>query len=100
MQYMSTKYKHDTNWNDRRCRSEPNCSVSKKQNAIETATYGAELVAMHFERDLTESICDNCTEDQTKDHKRLAKTTSIQTPMWAKKHKSVNYHTIQESQSQ
>ena len=84
-------------------------SYSKKQNKVELATFGAEMVATRVARDLTvvlriklkmfgvpidgpaDSYCDNNSVV-----KNLSIPTS--TSMLAKKHNAVNYHILSENQ--
>lgn len=81
-------------------------SYSKKQNTVESATFGSELVAMRIARDLIVSLriklkmfgipiqgpanvyCDN---------NGVVQNTSIPHSTLNKKHNSINYHIIRES---
>jgi len=79
---------------------------SKKQNTVESATFGAEMVAMRVARDLTVALRIKLKmfgvpidgpADFFCDNDSVVKNTSIPTSMLAKKHNSVNYHIIRES---
>jgi len=79
---------------------------SKKQNTVESATFGAEMVAMRTARDLTVSLRIKLKmfgvpiegpADFFCDNDSVVKNTSIPTSVLAKKHNSVNYHIIRES---
>lgn len=79
---------------------------SKKQNTVESATFGAEMVAMRVARDLTVALRIKLKmfgvpidgpADFFYDNDSVVKNTSISTSMLAKKHNSVNYHIIRES---
>lgn len=79
---------------------------SKRQNTVESSTYGSELVALRIARDLvvalriklkslgvplagpTNVFCDN---------QGVVKNTSIPESTLSKKHNSINYHVIRES---
>ncbi|KAL7527756.1 hypothetical protein ACHAWF_002296, partial [Thalassiosira exigua] len=81
-------------------------SFSKKQNTVETSTYGTELVAMRITRDMIVELrlkfksigipmvgpanvfCDN---------QGVVKNTSIPESTLSKKHNSVNYHIVWEA---
>ena len=81
-------------------------SFSKRQNTVESSTFGAELVALRIARDLT-------VEQRLKlksigvrirgpvnihcDNKGGAKNTSVPESTLSKKHNSINYHVIRES---
>ena len=78
---------------------------SKKQNTVESATFGAEMVAMRVARDLTVALRIKLKmfgvpidgpADFFYDNNSVVKNTSISTSMLAKKHNSVNYHIIRE----
>ena len=73
---------------------------SKKQNAVESATFGAEMVAIRVARDLTVALRIKLKmfgvpidgpADFFCDNDSVVKNTSISTSMLAKKHNSVNY---------
>jgi hypothetical protein len=84
----------------------PIYTFSKKQNTVEAATFGSELVAMRIARDLIVALriklkmfgvpikgaanfyCDNAG---------VVKNTSIPESTLSKKHNSINYHVIRES---
>mmetsp|Transcript_10096 Transcript_10096/g.15277 ORF Transcript_10096/g.15277 Transcript_10096/m.15277 type:complete len:320 (+) Transcript_10096:3214-4173(+) len=79
---------------------------SKKQNTVESATFGAEMVAMRTARDLTVALRIKLKmfgvpidgpADFFCDNDSVVKNTSIPTSLLAKKHNSVNYHIIRES---
>lgn len=79
---------------------------SKKQNTVESATFGAEMVAMRVARDLTVALRIKLKmfgvpidgpADFFCDNDSVVKNTSIPTSVLAKKHNSVNYHIIRES---
>ncbi len=79
---------------------------SKKQNTVESATFGAEMVAMRVARDLTVALRIKLKmfgvpidgpADFYCDNDSVVKNTSVPTSMLAKKHNSVNYHIIRES---
>ena len=79
---------------------------SKKQNTVESATFGAEMVAMRVARDLTVALRIKLKmfgvpidgpADFFCDNDSVVKNTSIPTSTLAKKHNSVNYHIIRES---
>jgi len=79
---------------------------SKKQNTVESATFGAEMVAMRVARDLTVALRIKLKmfgvpidgpADFFCDNDSVVKNTSIPTSLLAKKHNSVNYHIIRES---
>ena len=79
---------------------------SKRQNTVESATYGSELVALRIARDLIVSLriklkmfgvplkgptnvyCDN---------RGVVQNTSIPTSTLNKKHNSINYHIVREA---
>jgi hypothetical protein len=79
---------------------------SKKQNTVESSTFGSELVAMRIARDLIAALriklqlfgvplsgpanvlCDN---------QGVVKNTSIPESTLTKKHNSINYHIIHEA---
>jgi hypothetical protein len=76
-------------------------AFSKKQNTVESATFGSELVALRIARDMiklkmfgvpiegpTLVFCDN---------NGVVMNTSIPTSTLNKKHNSINYHIIRES---
>jgi len=81
-------------------------SFSKKQNTVESSTYGAELVALRIARDLI-------VEQRLKlksigvpirgpanvycDNQGVVKNTSIPESTLSKKHNSINYHVIREA---
>ena len=84
----------------------PIMTFSKKQNTVESATFGSELVAMRIARDFIVALriklmmfgipiygpgnfyCDNTG---------IVKNTSIPESTLGKKHNSINYHVIRES---
>lgn len=79
---------------------------SKKQNTVESATFGAEMVAMRTARDLTVALRIKLKmfgvpidgpADFFCDNESVVKNTSIPTSVLAKKHNAVNYHIIRES---
>ena len=81
-------------------------SFSKRQNTVESSTYGSEMVAMRLERDFIVEMkiklkmfgvpiggpanvyCDN---------KGVVSNTSISESTLTKKHNSINYHVIREA---
>lgn len=81
-------------------------SFSKKQNTVESSTYGSELVALRIARDqivamriklrsigvnvesATDVFCDNMG---------VVKNTSVPESTLSKKHNSINYHVIREA---
>ena len=81
-------------------------SFSKKQNTVESSTYGSELVAMRIARDQivamriklrsigvnimspTDVFCDNMG---------VVKNTSVPESTLSKKHNSINYHVVREA---
>ena len=81
-------------------------SFSKKQNTVESSTYGAELVALRIARDLI-------VEQRLKlksigvpirgpanvycDNQGVVKNTSIPESTLSKKHNSINYHVVREA---
>ena len=79
---------------------------SKKQNTVESATFGAEMVAMRVARDLTValriklkmfSVPIDGPADFYCNNDSVVKNTSIPPSMLAKQHNSGNYHIIRES---
>eukprot|EP00984_Skeletonema_dohrnii_P018105 scaffold8364_cov75-Skeletonema_dohrnii-CCMP3373.AAC.1 len=81
-------------------------SYSKKQNTVESATFGAEIVAARVARDLTVALRIKLKmfgvpidgpADFYCDNNSVVKNLSIPTSMLAKKHNAVNYHIIRES---
>mmetsp|Transcript_15229 Transcript_15229/g.22948 ORF Transcript_15229/g.22948 Transcript_15229/m.22948 type:complete len:216 (+) Transcript_15229:564-1211(+) len=79
---------------------------SKKQNTVESATFGAEMVAMRAARDLTVALRIKLKmfgvpidgpADFFCDNDSVVKNTSIPSSVLAKKHNSVNFHIIRES---
>ena len=79
---------------------------SKKQNTVESATFGAEMVAMRNARDLTVALRIKLKmfgvpidgpADFFCDNDSVVKNTSIPESVLAKKHNSVNFHIIRES---
>jgi len=79
---------------------------SKKQNTVESATFGDEMVAMRIARDLTVALRIKLKmfgapidgpADFFCDNDSVVKNTNIPTSTLAKKHNSVNYHIIRES---
>ena len=81
-------------------------SFSKRQNTVESSTFGAELVALRIARDLT-------VEQRLKlksigvpikgpanvhcDNQGVVKNTSVPESTLSKKHNSINYHVVRES---
>ena len=81
-------------------------AFSKKQNTVESSTYGSELVALRIARDLIVEMrlklrsigvpllgpanvfCDN---------QGVVKNTSIPESTLSKKHNSINYHVVREA---
>ena len=79
---------------------------SKKQNTVESATFGDEMVAMRIARDLTVALRIKLKmfgapidgpADFFCDNDSVVKNTNIPTSTLAKKHNSVNYHITRES---
>ena len=82
------------------------CSFSKRQNTVESSTYGSELVALRITHDLivelriklksigvpllgpTNVYCDN---------QGVVKNTSVPESTLNKKHNSINYHVVREA---
>jgi hypothetical protein len=81
-------------------------SYSKKQNTVESATFGSEMVAMRIARDLTVALRIKLKmfgvpidgpADFYCDNNGVVKNTSIPSSQLAKKHNSINFHMIREA---
>ena len=84
----------------------PALSFSKRQNTVESATYGSELVAMRIARDLISALRIKLKSfgipilgpaNVYGDNGAVVKNTSIPESTLNKKHNSINYHIIRES---
>ena len=81
-------------------------TFSKRQNTVESSTYGSELVAMRQARDLIVELRIKLKSigvpiigpaDLMCDNQGVVKNTSIPESTLAKKHNSINYHIVRES---
>ena len=81
-------------------------SFSKKQNTVESSTYGSELVAMRQVRDKLIEFRLKCKSigirldgpaDIGCDNQGVVKNTSVPGSTLSKKHNAVNYHIIREA---
>ena len=81
-------------------------SVSKKQNTVESSTYGSELVALRIARDQIVAMRIKCKSIRIPligpanvycDNQGVVMNTSIPGSTLSKKHNSINYHVICES---
>ena len=84
----------------------PALSFSKRQNTVESATYGSELVAMRIARDLISALRIKLKSfgipilgpaNVYGDNAAVVKNTSIPESTLNKKHNSINYHIVRES---
>jgi len=84
----------------------PVLSYSKRQNTVESATYGSELVAMRIARDLIVALRIKLKSfgipilgpaNVYGDNGAVIKNTSIPESTLNKKHNSINYHIIREA---
>ena len=81
-------------------------SFSKRQNTVESSTYGSELVALRIARDLiveqrlkmkSIGIPINGPANVFCDNQGVVKNTSIPESTLSKKHNSINYHVVREA---
>lgn len=81
-------------------------TYSKKQNTVEAATFGSEMVAMRVARDLTVALRIKLKmfgvpidgpADFYCDNNGVVKNTSLPQSQLAKKHNAINFHIIRES---
>ncbi len=81
-------------------------SFSKKQNTVESSTYGSEMVAMRLARDFIVEmriklkmfgVPINGAANVYCDNKGVVSNTSVPESTLSKKHNSINYHIIRES---
>ena len=81
-------------------------SFSKRQNTVESSTYGSELVAMRVLRDKVVELRIKCKSlgiplmgpaNVYCDNQGVVKNTSIPESTLSKKHNSINYHIVRES---
>ncbi len=84
----------------------PIITFSKKQNTVESATFGSELVAMRVARDLTVALRIKLRmfgvpidgpADFLCDNNGVVKNSSIPESTLNKKHNAINYHIVRES---
>lgn len=84
----------------------PIISYSKRQNTVESSTFGSELVAMRIARDMIVALRIKLKmfgvpiegpADVLCDNQGVVKNTSIPESTLNKKHNSINYHVIRES---
>ena len=82
------------------------CSFSKKQNTVESSTYGSELVALRIVRDRIVAMRIKCKSIGVPlmgpanvycDNQGVVMNTSIPGSTLSKKHNSINYHIIRET---
>ena len=82
------------------------CSFSKKQNTVESSTYGSELVALRIARDRIVAMRIKCksigvplmgSANVYCDNQEVVMNTSIPGSTLSKKHNSINYHVIRET---
>lgn len=88
------------------CNNAPIAPYSKKQNTVESSTFGSELVTMRVARDMVVAlriklkmfgIPVDGPADFFCDNAGVVKNTSIPESTLNKKHHSINYHVIRES---
>ena len=81
-------------------------SFSKKQNTVESSTYGSELVALRIARDRIVAMRIKCKSivipligraNVYCDNQGVVMNTSIPESTFSEKHNSINYHVIHES---
>jgi hypothetical protein len=79
---------------------------SKKQNTVESSTFGSELVALRVARDLIAALCTKLRllgvplkgpANVLCDNLGVVKNTSIPESTLTKKHNSINYHIVREA---
>ena len=84
----------------------PTLSYSKRQNTVESSTYGSELVAMRIARDLISALRIKLKSfgipilgpaNVYADNNAVVKNTSIPESTLNKKHNSINYHIVREA---